>query len=96
MNYQSKTFNLYYRKTLIGTISNVFTDQPWFIGDIEVTAAFEEFREGFAFLTDEDNEDRLSVEPPIDLENWFIEDDHGNSEEVLLAIHDGHEIWWRW
>lgn len=80
----------------MGTISNVFTDQPWFIGDIEVTEAFEPFRAGFNFLNDEDNEHRFDEEPPIDLDNWAIEDDEGNREAVELSVHEDNEIWWHW
>jgi hypothetical protein len=78
----------------MGTISNVSTNQPWFMGDIEVTEAFEEFRLGFEFLNNEAKERRHATEP-FDLENWFIEDDLGNKEEVLLAIQ-GKDIRWRW
>lgn len=97
VNYRSKIFKLYYRDDFIGTIANVFTDQPWFIGDLEVTEAYDKFREGFNFLSDEDNEHRWDSEPPIDLYNWFVEDDQGVREEVQLAIHDnGTEVWWQW
>lgn len=97
VNYRSDMFKLYYRDTFIGTITNVFTDQPWFIGELQVTNAYDEFREGFAFLTDEDNEHRWDQEPPIDLYNWFVEDDNGVREECQVAIHEnGTEIWWRW
>lgn len=48
-NYRSSVFKLYYKDELIGVITNPFTDQPWFHGDIETTDAFEKFRAGFTF-----------------------------------------------
>lgn len=93
---QIAKFKLFYRETFMGTISNVSTDWPWFIGDIEVTEAFAPFREGFNFLNDEDNESRFDEEPPIDLDNWTIEDEDGERKEVLLSVHEDNEIWWRW
>ena len=97
MNYQSKTFKLFYRERLIGIIKNVTTDFPWFIAEIEVTDAFDQFKEIFEVLTDEDNENRFERADEIEHVNWFIEDDQGEKEEIILpAIHDGNEIWWRW
>ena len=96
MNYESKTYKLYYQDRLIGEISNIDMDWPWLIADLATTEAFEEFREGFAFLTNEDNEERFNGERPIDLDNWFIADEQDNRVEVYLAIHNGDEIWWRW
>lgn len=96
LNPKSKTYKLFYKDALIGNISEVTTDWPWFIGDIEVTSAFEEFRAGFDFLNDEDNPDRFAGELPIDLENWFIEDEDGNRVPADVSVHEGKEVWWRW
>ncbi|MBZ0187629.1 MAG: hypothetical protein K8F91_15385, partial [Candidatus Obscuribacterales bacterium] len=72
MNYQSKTFKLFYRERLIGTIKNVTTDFPWFIAEIEATDAFDQFKEIFEVLTDEDNENRFERADEIEHVNWFI------------------------
>ncbi|MDP3509265.1 MAG: hypothetical protein Q8T09_14930 [Candidatus Melainabacteria bacterium] len=42
MNYESETYKLYYQDRLIGKISNIGMDWPWFIADLETTEAFEE------------------------------------------------------
>ncbi|MFN8658937.1 MAG: hypothetical protein U0105_21550 [Candidatus Obscuribacterales bacterium] len=95
-NYHSPTFKLLYKRTLIGTITNVGTDQPYFMGDLEVTPAYEPFRKGFAVLTSKEAQLK-GIDPALDLEHWYVEDEDGVRAIAYVAVHDdGKSIIWRW
>ncbi len=98
MNYQSNTFKLYRYDTLIGIISDIGHDWPWLIGSIELTQAFEPFREEFRLLTDEENENRFDHVTEEQMTNWFLVDPDGNKEQIFMpAIYDDdNTVWWRW
>lgn len=98
MNYQSETFKLYRFETLIGTVRDIGTDWPLWIGHIELTAAFEPYRLEFQRLTNEDDEKRFDNVTEEQEKNWYLEDIDGNREQIFMpAIYeDDNSVCWRW
>lgn len=98
MNYQSKSFTLFHKRTLIGTITNIWTDQPWFHGDIELTEKYEKFREAFEYVTKEDSEEASRMEEmqaKLDWDNWFVKDTDGCRTDVWVYIYPDNTVAWR-
>lgn len=89
---------LFHRSELIGVIRNASGEGTWLTGDLELTPAAQAYKDLFAFLTDED---RMLEVPPFSkdmLNNWYIEDEHGQRKPVFVpAVHnDGKSIEWHW
>lgn len=95
VDYWSDSFKLFYKDRLIGVITNIETDFPHFTGDLKATPAFEDFREGFEFLMNDEDADRFVGELPIDLDNWFVENERGVKKLASVGIHDNgtYAIW---
>lgn len=98
MNYQSPTFKLYRYQALIGTICDIGSDWPWLIGHIDLTAAFEPYKDEFRHLTIEENDNRFDYVTEEQMTNWYLEDTDGNKEQIYMpAIYeDDNSVWWRW
>lgn len=53
MNYQSKTFKLYFEGKLIGTVSDITYETPEFSGYLTPDPAFEDIRADMFFMSDD-------------------------------------------
>jgi len=82
--------------TLIGVITNLDSDWPWMIGDIDLTPAAEEYKKIWHFFETQDE----SEEPDWDLDeidtDWHVRFPDGDRQDVFLPMVDSqNEIWWR-
>lgn len=89
---------LYHGERLIGTVTELEMDWPWYGGKIQLTDAAKEFAHIWKFLTSEESQ---MSDPPFEIpdavyENWFIEDEAGARQEIfdLPAVHSDGEVWW--
>lgn len=103
MNYQSKTFKLYFEGKLIGTVSDITYETPEFSGYLTPDPAFEDIRADMFFMSDDaadeiegNEEKRFEMIVSYD-HDWFFEDEAGEREQVYIpAIDDELVIIWRW
>lgn len=103
MNYQSKTFRLYFEGKLIGTVGDIFYETPEFSGYLSPEPAFEDIRSDMFFMTDDSADE---VEGNVDKRfemieqydhDWFFEDESGEREQVYMpAIDEQLVVIWRW
>jgi hypothetical protein len=88
---------LFHDKDLIGTITNEVPDDFAFVGNVELTDRGAGYKDIFEFFSKQDK--RMYVDPPFSegqLENWFVENKHGERTEISTpAINSNNEIWWR-
>jgi hypothetical protein len=91
---------LFFRETPLGDITEVGSDQPWWVGQFAPYAEADAFRAFFEWMVDEEKSS-LPGDPPFDEalwtdENWFIEDDSGQKRGICVpAVHNDGQIWWR-
>lgn len=103
MNYQSKSFKLYFEGKLIGTVSDITYETPEFSGYLTPGAAFEDIRAAMFFMTDDaadeiegNEEKRFEMIEKYD-HDWFFEDESGEREQVYIpAIDNELVVIWRW
>lgn len=91
------SLKLFHRTTLIGTISELSYETPWYSGTIALTPEAEPYKELFAYMMEEEEQ---TEDPPFDesiLDDWFIEDeaDGERFEAGCPNIAEDGEIWWR-
>lgn len=103
MNYQSKSFKMYFEGKLIGTLTGVCYEMFDAYADLVPTPAFEALRADFAYMTDDSNSHIEELEKKRwDMiesyaHDWILEDDAGEKEAVFVpAIHDDLVVQWRW
>lgn len=88
---------LYHLDVLVGQIREPEVDSPWMYGRLEATDAIVQYRELFAFLTDEASGWK---DPPFDpsyLEGWYIVDEEGRKLPIEPpAVHEDGVVAWRW
>ncbi len=91
------TLKLFHGSKLIGLIDNPVPDELAHVGDITLSPEAAAYAELFAFFNDD--EKRWSTEPPFKqdlLEDWVVEDEQGNRDDVAVPVINGKgEIWWR-
>lgn len=91
------SLKLFHHNKLIGVIDNVMPDELAHVGDIALSPAAAEYKELFAFFSDD--EKRWKQEPPFDahwLSSWFIEDERGERQDIdVPLLNEKGEIWWR-
>jgi hypothetical protein len=91
---------LCFKKTDLGDIEDVESDQPWMYGRFVPRKAARELREMFRWLTDEDRD--VDEDPPfpadwLDAGNWAVIDDDGKRRSIELpAVGSDGLITWRW
>jgi hypothetical protein len=89
---------LYHGDKLIGTVTDLDSDYPWYGGKIQLTDAAKEFAHIWEFFTSEGGREK---EPPFEIadevyENWSIVDEKGLRVAIfdLPAVHSDGEVWW--
>ena len=103
MNYQSRSFKLYFEGKLIGTVTDITYETPEFSGRLIPEPAFESIRAAMSFMTDDaadeikgNEEKRFEMIESYD-HDWFFEDEAGEREQVYIpAIDDELVVIWRW
>ena len=93
------TLKLYHGKILIGTITELSYETPWYSGSIVLTEDAEPYKEFFAHMVDEDKQfEELPFDEAL-LDDWFIEDvaDGERFEASYPSIEkDGEMAWQMW
>jgi hypothetical protein len=91
---------LYHKDRLIGLISNIAPEDTFEMsGDIALTAVAQEYKEKFAYLSDEDALTN-GTNPPFDesfLNGWYLEQPDGERKPIDcpgICFPDG-EVFWR-
>ncbi len=90
---------LYHASTLLGTITRSEANGFEMVGLIELTKDSEKFKELFAYICDEKRDKKKEPPFPKDmLENWFVQKDGGEKEEIGLpgVYQEGDETEIRW
>lgn len=90
---------LFFQKTYLGEIGDLFFDQPEVHGAFSPASEIDDYQRLFRWMADEDNS---SKEPPFDDDllnddNRFVIDDAGQTRGITLpGVYDYGEIIWRW
>lgn len=94
-------FKLYHQKTLIGTVLDADANGFSMHGIVELSTDAEPFKPIFAFF--QDRSIPKDMEPPFPeelLENWFMEKDGGDPEEIgipgVFEMEGKTHIMWRY
>ena len=94
-----EVLKLFRYDVFMGTITDLDSDWPWMMGQIELTPAAETYKPLWYFWTSEDN---FGKEPPFEIpedydKGWAIVNEDGLREELdfLPAVHEDGEIGWR-
>lgn len=92
--------NLLFCNTILGEITGLYGDQPWWGGKFHPNPEAAQFQEFFAWMVDEEK-NNFPTDPPFAREwwtddNWFVEDaEHGRRPISVPAIYEDHSISFR-
>ncbi len=96
---KNTVLRLFHGTDLIGTVTNLDIDWPWYGGQVKLTEAAKPFAHIWEFYTTEGNR---QVDPPFEIpdtvyQNWFVEDESGQrlALDDLPAVHTDGSIWWQ-